>query len=318
MSVDEDDTVQILPAPPTFLTQQQAATSFIPQQTSTTFLPQQEVNVQNITPQNIPVTDIQQQQQQGILPSTSAIQTSGSGFIQNLLPQYLTQTGEGAKPKQLNIMIQRSQQQRASSLRTSRAGPVPEGRRIKDKPRFYCDECPANFSIKSELTRHKRKVCQKPEREFICESCEKEFYDKVPLKEHYFKEHLGKFLYHCTKCNQGFYYKSHKSTHKHACPNKDGPDLYPGKEQCDPEIEATFQRRRPISAEIPSNVIDVLQSEQKGSIMVSIQPGQQQQQLQQMKDPETNPMLPGPGEMSQDEISVEEKKEEIADDIEDD
>ena len=149
-------------------------------------------------------------------------------------------TGEGTTPK--NVLIQWSQHQQPSSLRTSTAGPVPEELCIIDKPLFYCDECPANFSLKSELARHKHNACQKPERQYICDSCEKEFYPKLYLKEHYFREDLKKYLYHCTKCNQGFYSKSHKSTHKNACPNKDGPDKYPGKVECDPELEAMFQR----------------------------------------------------------------------------
>ena len=126
-----------------------------------------------------------QQQQQQILPSTSTQQTI-SGFVQKLL------TGEGTTPK--NVSIQRSQHQWPSSLRTSTAGPVPKELRIKDKPHFYCDECPANFSLKSELARHKCNACQKPERQYICESCEKEFYQKLYLKEHYFREHLKKYL----------------------------------------------------------------------------------------------------------------------------
>ena len=124
----DDDNVQIVPAP--LITQQQ----------------------QQAIPQTIPIAPIQQQQP--ILPSTSTVQ-GGSGLIQSLLPQYVAQTGEGARTKQINVLVQRSQHQRASSLRTSKAGPVPEELRIKDKPQFYCDECPANFSIKSELNRHK-------------------------------------------------------------------------------------------------------------------------------------------------------------------
>ena len=227
-----------------------------------------------------------------------------------MLPQYVAQTGEGARPKQINVLVQRSQHQCASSLRTSKAGPVPEELRIKDKPQFYCDECPANFSIKSELNRHKRKVCQKPEREFICESCEKEFYDKIPLKEHYFKEHLKKFLYHCKKCNQGFHFKSHKSTHKHACPNKDGPDIYPGKVECDPELEATFQRRRPMNVEVPANVMSALQSDTKGSVILSME--------QQLKDPAENLMLANPVDVTQEDIQVEEiEKKEVPEEDDD-
>ena len=124
----DDDNVQILPAP--LITQQQ----------------------QQTIPQAIPIAPIQQEQQ--ILPSTSTVQ-GGSGLIQSLLPQYVAQSRGEARPKKINVLVQRSQHQGASSLRSSKAGPVPEELRIKDRPRFYCDQCPANFSIKSELNRHK-------------------------------------------------------------------------------------------------------------------------------------------------------------------
>ena len=85
----DDDNVQIVPAP--LITQQQ----------------------QQAIPQTIAIAPIQQQQP--ILPSTSTVQ-GVSGLIQSLLPQYVAQTGEGARPKQINVLVQRSQHQCASSL----------------------------------------------------------------------------------------------------------------------------------------------------------------------------------------------------------
>ena len=87
----DDDNVQIIPAP--LITQQQQQ--------------------QQTIPQAIPIAPIQQEQQ--IVPSTSTVQ-GGSGLIQTLLPQYVAQSGGGARPKKINVLVQRSQHQGASSL----------------------------------------------------------------------------------------------------------------------------------------------------------------------------------------------------------
>ena len=138
-------------------------------------------------------------------------------------------------------------------------------------------------------------MCKKPERQFICEDCEKEFYEKIGVKEHYFREHLKQYLYHCTKCNQCFYFNSHRSAHKNACPNKDGKDIYPGKVDVDPAEEAKFKGQTPVVVDIPTIVMNVLQKEDKANVLLTL--------------PGTDPMFPNPVDLMRDEILVEQAKE---------
>ena len=110
--------------------------------------------------------------------------------------------------------------------------------------RYYCQNCDCHYSKKEDLTKHVKNMCGKTIPEFICEACDKGFHQEVGVREHYYHEHLKKFLYHCTKCNKGFHFKSRKSNHKRVCPNKDEPDKYHGKIDLDPELEKTFKRRK--------------------------------------------------------------------------
>ena len=76
--------------------------------------------------------------------------------------------------------------------------------------------------------------------------------------QHYYKVHLKQYLYFCRKCNEGFYYKSYHSTHKNACPKKDGPDLYEGNLQVPPEIMQKFRRRTQIQVTAtPSDAMEI-------------------------------------------------------------
>ena len=121
-----------------------------------------------------------------------------------------------------------------SKLRTSTAGPIPE--KLQDKTRHYCNKCPAHYSWKDELTYHKQNNCLKVQCDYICEECNKAYYSDVTLMQHYHKVHLQQYLYFCHKCNEGFFYKIYCSTHKNACPKKDGMDLYVGNPPVPPEI----------------------------------------------------------------------------------
>ena len=143
-----------------------------------------------------------------------------------------------------------------SKLRTSTAGPVPE--KLQDKNRHYCDKCPAHYSRKDELTNHKQNNCLKVQCDYICEECNKAYYSDSTLMQHYYKVHLKQYLYFCWKCNEGFYYKSYRSTHKNACPKKDGPDLYEGNLQVPPEIMQKFRRHTQIQVTAtPSDVMEI-------------------------------------------------------------
>ena len=77
-------------------------------------------------------------------------------------------------------------------------------------------------------------------------ACNKGFYSEDAVREHYFRVHLNQHLYFCTKCNEGFFYKSQKSSHKKGggCPNADGENQYPMRAVIDLALAATFKRKR--------------------------------------------------------------------------
>ena len=54
-------------------------------------------------------------------------------------------------------------------------------------------------------------------------------------------------LWYCTKCGEGFHFKSNKSKHRTACPNPNRPDKYQGRA---PYNEA-FKKRQAIPVQIP-------------------------------------------------------------------
>ena len=138
---------------------------------------------------------------------------------------------------------------KGTSKRSSKGPPVPKGR--QDPKRFYCDECECNYSRPDELTHHKRKDCGKKEPEFFCDECGKAFFHENGVQEHYYHQHMDKFLWYCMKCGDGFHFKSNKSKYKTACPNPNGPDKYQGRIPYDPALEATFQKRQAIPVQIP-------------------------------------------------------------------
>ena len=73
-------------------------------------------------------------------------------------------------------------------------------------------------------------------------------------------------LYYCTKCGQGFNYKSRVSGHHNACPNKNGPDLYQPRAPYDKKIKETFKRRVAIPVNIPQGVLDIAEEEMEKDI----------------------------------------------------
>ena len=79
--------------------------------------------------------------------------------------------------------------------------------------------------------------------------------------EHYYKEHVCIFLYHCRKCNQGFHWKSQIPAHKNACPNKDGLDVYEGRAPWDEKIEEKIKRKKAIPVNIPKEVLKIAEDE---------------------------------------------------------
>ena len=162
-------------------------------------------------------------------------------------------------PEVENLVLVPTQPKKSTKLRTSKLGPVHE--KLQDKTKFYCDRCPSVHKRKDELERHKTWNCLKQDPEFICEKCNKGYFWENTLREHYYKTHMDITLYYCTKCGQGFHYRSRVSGHRNACPNKNGPDLYQPRAPFDEAIEETFKRKTAIPVAIPQAVLDAAEEE---------------------------------------------------------
>ena len=114
------------------------------------------------------------------------------------------------------------------------------------------------------------------------------------MHEHYYHKHTDIVLWHCKKCNEGFHYKSNRSKHRHACPNKNGADIYPGCAPYNEELEETFKPKTAIPVKIPtdpqpqpedqSQVEDKPQQAEDQPQLVEDQPQQVEDQPQQVED----------------------------------
>ena len=124
-------------------------------------------------------------------------------------------------PEVENLFLVPTQPKKSMKLHASTLGPVHE--KLQDPRKCYCNRCPSIHKRKDELERHKTWNCLKPDPEFICEKCNEGYFWENTLREHYYKKQMDITLYYCTKCGQGFNYKSQVSGHRNACPNKNGP-----------------------------------------------------------------------------------------------
>ena len=97
--------------------------------------------------------------------------------------------------------------------------------------------------------------------EFFFDQCNESYFWPNTMREHYYKEHIGIFLYHYRKCNQGFHWKSQIPAHKNACPNKDGPDVYEGRTPQDKKIEEKIKRKKAIPVNIPKEFLKIAEDE---------------------------------------------------------
>ena len=114
-------------------------------------------------------------------------------------------------PKQIKAKGGSSKGEKVTSLRAGHTQPVPT--QLQDKSRFYCPNCKAHYSRPDELKNHQLHNCCNEERQFICPTCAAAYYSEMSIREHYYKVHLETPLHYCTKCGEGFYHKSEKSTH---------------------------------------------------------------------------------------------------------
>ena len=126
------------------------------------------------------------------------------------------------------------------------------------------------------------------------------FFYKNTLCEHYYHEHTDIILWHCKKCNEGFHYKSNRSKHRHACPNKNGPDQYPGHAPYDEVLEETFKPKTAIAVKIPAKVPVDDEPEDKGENVGQPQPQPQVSGQAQLQVRETERAVASLGETGSD------------------
>ena len=118
-----------------------------------------------------------------------------------------------------NYVLVQAPRTKTTAKRSSVAGPVPE--KLRNPTKFYCEKCPCFYTRPNELARHKKRNCLNEDPEYFCNVCHRGFFYKNTVCEHYYHEHTDIVLWHCKKCNEGLHYKSNRSKHRHACPNKD-------------------------------------------------------------------------------------------------
>ena len=209
-----------------------------------------------------------------VLPSDLTISQEQQAALPPPLPPklYVPKITEGQEGQSLVLMP--TKMKKSTKLRES-TRPVPE--ELQDDDLFYCDNCEAKYTTKDELNRHVANVCGVKKPEYFCDECPSSFYWLNPLREHYYKMHVKKFLYRCTKCGKGIHYKSRMPDHNRKCPKKDGEDKYVGKLPYDEEIESKFVKRKavPVVLDQPENEQQQLQQQQ--------QQQDQQQQIQQQQ-----------------------------------
>ena len=176
-----------------------------------------------------------------------------------------------------NFVLVQAPKTKSTAKRSSVAGPIPKA--LQDPTKFYCEKCPCFYTRPDELARHKKKNCLKPDPDHFCDECHKGFFYENTLREHYYHEHTDIVLWHCKKCNEGFHYKSNRSKHRHACPNKNGPDIYPGRADYNEELEETFKAKTAIAVKIPTDIGDQHQEEGENA-------GQPQPQVSDQAQPQ--------------------------------
>ena len=195
-----------------------------------------------------------------------------------------------------NFVLVQAPKTKSTVKRSSAVGPV--SKKLQDPTKFYCDKCPCFYTRPDELARHKKKNCLKEDPDHFCDVCHKGFFYENSVCEHYYHEHTDTVLWHCKKCNEGFHYKSSRSKHRHACPNKNGPDKYPGRADYNEELEETFKAKTAIAVKIPTYVGDQPQEGGENA-------GQPQPQVSDEAQPQV-------GATDQAQLQVEETEKAVA------
>ena len=105
-------------------------------------------------------------------------------------------------PESQNIILVPAHMKKTSSLQAS-TRPVPE--ELREDNLHYCEKCEAKYTTRDELNCHVAKNCQVKEPEFFCDQYDASFFWPNTICEHYYKEHIKEYLYHCRKCGKGFH-----------------------------------------------------------------------------------------------------------------
>ena len=197
-----------------------------------------------------------------------------------------------------NFVLVQAPKTKSTAKRSSVAGPIAKA--LQDPTKFYCDKCPCFYTRPDELAHHKKKNCLKEDPDYFCDACHRGFFYKNTLCEHYYHEHTDIILWHCKKCNEGFHYKSNRSKHRHACPNKNGPDQYPGHAPYDEVLEETFKPKTAIAVKIPTEVPVDDEPEDKGENVGQPQPQPQVSGQAQLQVEETERAVASLGETGSD------------------
>ena len=200
-------------------------------------------------------------------------------------------------PDTQNLILVPTRMKKTTSLRAS-TRPVPE--ELQDESLHYCTKCEAKYTTRDELNRHVAKNCQVKEPEFFCDQFDASFFWPNTIREHYYKEHIKKFLYHCRKCGKGFHWKSRIPRHHKKCPMKDGPDKYEGRLPYDEKVEEKFKRKKAVPFEIPQ---DLIPNEEQELPIVPLQ----QQQQQNVLEPSNEPPVP-----SSEDLTLQDVKQPLA------
>ena len=179
-------------------------------------------------------------------------------------------------PESQNLILVPACMKKTTALQTS-TRPVPE--ELQDNHLHYCKKCEAKYTTRDELSRHITKNCQVKEPY----QCDASFFWPNTIREHYYKEHIKEFLYHCGKCGKGFHWKSRIPHHNKKCPNRDGPDQYKGRLPYDKKVEEKFQRKKAVPVDL-----DDLQENEAEQLS---EPPIQQQEPEDLLQPSVNPPI---------------------------
>ena len=106
------------------------------------------------------------------------------------------------------------------------------------------------------------------------------------MREHYYHEHTDIMLWYCTRCGEGFHFKSNKSKHRNTCPKKNGPEIYQPRAPVDEKLEETFRCKTAIAVTIPLQAQATPEVQPTPEAQPEVQPEEQGQAQEQVVEVE--------------------------------